>query len=226
MQLFQHAYGVLRDCAAAANADSHPDDMISAESRLMLQPMAGLEDQPGNVTLKVSRARGKPAPDWHKASAAAQDFCGSVLQYAFNPLVKGQPRFAEDAAPVEVEEGDAPHAICLTAPARLLRGSALQEASDEIAHIEQRMFKAWQRTVHPTILEKRFASEEECERMQHLLICMAEAFGIDEKKIERSFHEVDDARTLRLDSAFLKMLVEREQSTEASVKKRRTGGIE
>lgn len=223
MQLLDHTRAVLRDCVSSVEVDlahAAPDDILAAESSLTLQPADGIEEEASQLRVKVKRARGKAAPDWNAASEAIADFTGSTLNFAFNPLVRGEPKYAEEDAPVSVEEGTTPNSISIVGPASAMSKTAVSDALKEIDLIEKRMFRDWQAS-GPTIVEKTFDSPEECERITHLLVCMAQSFGYDEKKLEKVFHPADDERTIRMDKKFLETLIKRELTLEATIETER-----
>lgn len=218
MQLFQDTHKALRHCVAimANDVDGvEPTDIISAETQLTFKDAAGTEEDVNDVRIKVKKKAGKKPPNWKEISGHAEDFCGEVLSYAVNPVVEGKPLYEEGHEPITVEGGDG--IISIVGPAGEFMGRKLAGIVEQINHIEKLMFKDWVKTDHPTIVEKKFDSEEEASRTMHLLYTMALAFGIKEKTIENSFHEPEDDLTIRIDKRFLKTLIQREQTLESSI---------
>jgi hypothetical protein len=197
-------------------SEADPKDILSAETQLKFEDAAGIDEAVGDVRIKIKK-KAEKSTNWEEITDHAENFCGSVLSFAVNPVVNGEPRYQEGEELITIQSGDEKGSISIVGPAEEFMGRKVAAIEEQIDHIERLMFKDWVDIDHPTIVEKRFESEEEASRTMHLLQTMALAFGIQEKIVKTSFHGSDDDLTIRMNKQFLKTLIEREQTLEASI---------
>ena len=151
-----------------------------------------------------------------------QDFIGSVLNFALNPTIRSQD--AElNKLPISIYQ-DPEHVGELRAYFPKLEKTTfdMRKLCDQIDHIENLMFAGW-RPQRPKShkLIKTFASQEDCDRTAHLIICMGNALGLTDEQMNRSFYQPPNDHALVVHEELMTMLARAEQTMEADFGRRR-----
>jgi hypothetical protein len=159
--------------------------------------------------------------DRDKIRKGVEDFVNSTLFFAFNPLRRGGSETEEPEVTLKSNEKD-PHQVSLRFEKLDLDHFGVSAAAEAIDGLEQLMFAKWRRVPDEKgMLQKRFSSAAECDRVAHLMLCMGEAIGYTQDDMNKAFSEPPDNRTLVVHKDFLALLAKVEQTLEADFGTRR-----